>query len=68
MIKEREYCSKVIKTEFSKLLVLAKKDHENLKISTKCWISKKAHEEVEAKVKDHDHTTGKYQGFSHQEY
>ena len=32
---------------------------------TKYWISKKAYEEEEVKVKDQDHITGKYQGSAH---
>ena len=36
MLKESEYCSKVIKTEFNKPLVMIKKDHKGFKNSTKC--------------------------------
>ena len=38
MIKESEYCSKTIKTEFNEPLVMGKKVHGDLKNSTKCWI------------------------------
>ena len=36
MIKESGYCSKVIKTEFNKPLVMTEKDHEGFNNSTKC--------------------------------
>ena len=41
MIKESEYRSKVVETEFSKPLVLTEIDHEDFNNSTKCWIYKK---------------------------
>ena len=41
LIREREYCSKVIKTTFNKPLVMTEKDHENFHNSAKCWICKK---------------------------
>ena len=47
VIKESEYCSKVIETEFNKPLIIIKEDHEDFKNSTKCWICKKAYEEDE---------------------
>ena len=42
------------------------KDHEDFNNSTKCWICKKAYDEDEAKVRDLDHVTAKYQRFAHQ--
>lgn len=60
MIKESGYCSKIIKTKFNKTIVMTKKDHGSFENSTKYWICKKEYEEVELKVKDHDHVTGKY--------
>ena len=41
MIKESEYRSKVVETEFSKPLVLTEIDHEDFNNSIKCWIYKK---------------------------
>ena len=60
MINESEYCSKVIETEFNKSLVMSEKDYEDFKNSAKCWISKKAYEKDEMKVKYQDSITGKY--------
>ena len=61
-IKESEYCSKVIETDFSKTLVMIK-DFDN---SAMCWICTKAYEKDNLKVKDHDHVIGKYRRPGHQ--
>ena len=37
MMKKCESCFKVIKAEFNKPLIMAKKDHDH--ITTKCWRS-----------------------------
>ena len=50
IIKESEYCSKVIETEFNKLLVMIGKDNKGFNNSANCWISKKLYEEGEVKV------------------
>ena len=62
MIKESEYCSKLIEIEFSKPLVMIK--HFNN--SAMCWIFTNAYEEDKLKVKDHDHITVKYRESGHQ--
>ena len=67
MIKESEQCSKIIKTEFSRRLVMTNKDDEDFENSTKCWICKKEYEKGKVKVKDHYHITGKYKVSPHQE-
>ena len=69
MIKEKEYWFKVIETELNThdWILLAEKDHEDFKSSTKCWICKKVYEEGEVKVKTHDNVSGKYWGLTHQE-
>ena len=51
MIKESEYCSKVIESEFRKPFVKNKTDHEYSENSTKCWIYKNTYEKGEVKVK-----------------
>ena len=38
MIKENEYCSKVIEIKFNKLLAMTEKDHEDFNNSIKYWI------------------------------
>ena len=46
---------------------MTEKNHEDFKNPFKCWICKKIYEEVEVKVKDHNHVTGKYRGSVRQE-
>ena len=46
--------------EFNKYVAMNKKDNEDFKNSIRCWICKKAYEEGEVRVKDHDHIIGKY--------
>ena len=62
MIRESEYCSKIMETEFNKPFVVTERDNEDFENSTKskCWIFKKEYGEGEVKVEDHDHITGKY--------
>lgn len=58
------YCKKVFKKHFIK----ARDDcgwWEQLESSNKCWICNKLHGEVDNKVIDHDHMTGKYSGSAH---
>ena len=38
MIEENKYCSEVIKKHFNKELVMTKRDNEDVKNSTNCWI------------------------------
>ena len=53
MIKESKYCTDIMKKHFNKELVMTKKDNEDFKNSTKCWI-------CDVKVRDNFHITGKY--------
>ena len=65
MIKESEYCFKVNESQFNKSLVMTEKYHEDFNNSNKCWICKRAYEEGEVKVKDHNQSTAKYRGSTH---
>ena len=58
----------MIKTECNKPLIMTKKDHEDLKNSTKRWIYIKTYEEGKVKLKNNDHVTGKYRWSVHWEY
>ena len=44
---------------------MIEKEHGDFNNSITCWICKKAYEEGEMKIKDHDHITGIYQGSAH---
>ena len=65
MIEESKYCSEVMKKHFNKELVTTKKDNENLKNSTKCWICDNGYVANDVKVRDHCHITGKYRCSAH---
>ena len=67
MIEESKYCSEVIKKHFNKELVMAKKDNENFKNSTKYWICDNTYVNGDIKVRDHCHITGKYRGSAHRD-
>ena len=67
MIEESKYCSEVIKKHFNKELVMAKKDNENFKNSTKYWICDNTYIDGDIKVRDHCHITGKYRGSAHRD-
>ena len=57
MIKESKYSSAVMKKNFSKELVMSKKDNEDFESSTKCWICDNVYIENDVKVRDHCHMT-----------
>ena len=67
MIEESKYCSDVKKKIFNKELVMAKKDNENFKSSTKCWICDEDYIDNDVKVRDHCQITGKYRGSAHKD-
>ena len=60
MIEEGKYCSDVMKKHFSKELVMTKKDIEDIKNSTKCWICDNDYINDDVKVGDHCIITEKY--------
>ena len=44
---------------------MTKKEYEDCKNFTKCWVSKKRNENNNVNVKDHCHITGKYRDSAH---
>ena len=44
---------------------MTKKDDEDFKKSTKCWICDNGYVGGDVKVRDHCHITGKYPGSTH---
>ena len=62
MIEESKYCNKVMKKHFNKELVMTKKEIEDFKNSTKCWICDNDYIDTDVKVRDHCHITRKYRG------
>ena len=67
MLKEVEYCKKVMKKEFNKPLKMTKKDEEKFQKAEKCHICDKKYTNKDTKVRDRCHITGKYKGSAHQE-
>ena len=46
---------------------MTKKDDEDFKHSTKCWICDIAYVDYDVKVRDYCHVTGKYRGSAHRD-
>ena len=67
MLREVEYCKRIIKKEFSKPLEMTKKDEKEFQKTDKCHICNKQYTNEDIKVRDHCHITGKYRGSAHQE-
>ena len=60
MIEENKYFGEVIKKQFNKEPVMTRKDNEDFKNSTKCWICDNTYVDGDVKVRDHCHITRKY--------
>ena len=62
ILKEYEYCKKVMKKHFNKNLIMTEEE-EQFQSSNICWICERLKEEK--KVRDHCHITGKFRGAAH---
>ena len=67
MIEESTHCRDVMKKHFNKELVMAIKDNEDFKNSTKCGMCDNAYIDNGVKVRDHYHITGKYRASAHRD-
>ena len=56
LIKDYEYCKKIIKKRFNKNLTMSKKEEEEFQLSNIYWICER---------RDHCHVTGKFRGAAH---
>ena len=65
ILKEYNYCKKVIKKHFDKNLIMSAKDKERFQLSNKCWISDKLFDVGDDQVRDHCHITGIDRGAAH---
>ena len=73
ILKEYEYCKKVMKKHFNKNLIMVKEEEEEeeeeeevqFQSSNICWICKKLTDDDNKKVRDHCHITGKFRGAAH---
>ena len=53
ILKEYDYCKKVIKKHFNKNLIMSTKEEERLQLSFSCWICNKLFDVGDDKVRDH---------------
>ena len=64
ILKEYQYCKKVMKKHFNKKLIMSE-GKEQFQQSNTCWICEKLIDDDVEKVRDHCHITGKFRGTSH---
>ena len=64
ILKEYEYCKKVMKKHFDKNLIMSEEE-EQFQSSNTCWICEKLIDNDDEKVRDHCHITGKFRGAAH---
>ena len=67
MLEEAEYCKAVIKKQFNKPLVMIKDDGQCFITMNGCHICGEKYDEIDVRVRDHCHITGKFRGSAHQE-
>ena len=65
ILKEYQYCKKVMKKHFNKNLIMDKEEEEQFQSSNTCWICEKIIHDDDEKVRDHCHVTGKFSGAAH---
>ena len=65
ILKEHEYCKKVINKHFNKNLIMTGKGEEQFQWSKTCWIYEKLIDNDDEKVSDYCHITGKLRGAAH---
>ena len=65
ILKEYQYCKKVMKKHFNKNLIMDKEEEEQVQSSNACWICEKIIHDDDEKVRDHCHVTGKFRGAAH---
>ena len=65
ILKEYQYCKKVMKKHFNKNLIMSEEEEHLFQQSNSCWICKKLIDNDDEKVRDHCHVTGKFRGAAH---
>ena len=64
ILKEYQFCKKVMKKHFNKNLIMSEEE-EQFQPSNTCWICKKLIDNADEKVREHYHITGKFTGAAH---
>ena len=67
MLKEVQYCEKIIKTKFKKPLKMSSEDEQNFNAAKECHICGKKYTNEDIRVRDHCHITGQYRGSAHED-
>ena len=64
ILKEHQYCKKVVEKHFNKNLIMSEEEEEFQSSST-CWICEKLIDNDDDNVRDHWQVTGKFRGAAH---
>ena len=62
ILKEYEYCQKVMKKNFNKNLIMSEEEKQQFQSSNTCWICENLIENDNEKVRNHCHITEKFRG------
>ena len=62
ILKEYQYCKKVMKKDFNKNLIMGEEEEEQFQLTGTCWTCEKLIDNDDEKVRDHCHITGKFRG------
>ena len=62
ILKECQYCKKVLNKHFNKNLIMIEEEEGQFQSSNTCWICVKLTDDDDEKVRDHCHITGKFRG------
>ena len=65
ILKEHEYCKKVMEKHFNKNLIMSEKEEGQFQSSNICWICEKLIDDDDEKARDHCHVTGKFRSTAH---
>ena len=68
ILKEYDYCKKVIKKNVNKKWITSAEDKQKFQTSNKCCIFDKLFDVGDNKVREHCYMTGKYRGYAHWRY
>ena len=65
VLKEYNYCKKIMKKRFNKNLAMPAEEEERFQLANSCWICSELFDVGEKKGGDHWHVTGKFRGAAH---
>ena len=60
ILKECQYCKKVLNKHFNKHLIMIEEEEGQFQSSNTCWICEKLTDDDDEKIRDHCHITGKF--------